>query len=104
MFGMRWSVSTTAIGAFSEHGPDGARVTARGLGEELDAAHVRHALVGEHDRDRRLLVEDLERAARVGRGEDLVLAFEGEGHRLEDRLLVVDDQDPGQTLGHHHPR
>ena len=67
------------------------------LGHELDAAHVGHPLVGEHDGDRGLLVEQVERAARVARGEHLVVVLEGEGHRLEDGFLVVDDQDPGQT-------
>ena len=69
------------------------------LGHELDAAHVGHALVGEHDGDRGFLIEQIERASRVARGEHLVIVLEGEGHRLEDGFLVVDDQNPRQASG-----
>ncbi len=48
---------------------------------------------------------ELERAARVRRRVDLVVVLEREGHRLEDGLLVVDDQDAGAggDVAHHQP-
>ena len=44
-------------------------------------------------------------APRVGRRVDFVVVLEREGHRLEDRLLVVDHQDPRSGgVRHHHPK
>ena len=87
------------VGEAGEDHAHRRRVPLADLAHELDAAHVRHALVREHDRDGRLLVEQLERAARVARRQHLVIVLEGERHRLEDGFLVVDDQDPRQAPG-----
>ena len=75
--------------------PDRAGMAPLHLGDELDATHVGHALVGEHHRERSLRIEQIERAARVGRGLDVVVVLEREAHRLEDGFLVIDDQDSG---------
>ena len=53
-------------------------------------------------RSKLLAREGLERLLAVARGDDLVaLLLEREAQQLEDRLLVVDEQDPRPGLGHH---
>src|SRR5829696_1428767 len=70
-------------------------------GEDLDPAHVRHANVGEDDvrLERRELREPLSTAVRGVRVEAGVAQQDPE--RLEDSLLVVDDQDFGCARGDH---
>ena len=71
---------------------DGLRVDLAHLGEQLDAAHAVHAVVGEHHGGR-VLVQDLERLLAASRDADLVVAAEGQ---LEDPGvldLVVDEED-----------
>ena len=70
-------------------------------GEDLDAADVRHADVGEHDVRLQLgeLLEPARAAVRGVRVEAGVAQQDAE--RLEDALLVVDDEDGGSASGDH---
>ena len=70
-------------------------------GEDLHAAHVRHAHVGEHDvrLERRELRETRPAPVRRVRVEAGVAQEDAE--RLEDPLLVVDDEHGGCAIGAH---
>lgn len=70
----------------------------RGLGQQVDAAHPRHALVAEEHGDRRLR-EDGERLFSAARGDDLELLLELQSEELEVLRLVIDVQhDPRPLL------
>ncbi len=75
-----------------EHDAHGAGLDRDGALQELGAAHAGHHLVHDHERDF-LALEDLDARAAVAGGEHAVVVAEGELDRLEDRRLVVDDQD-----------
>ena len=66
--------------------------------EELDAAHVRHHLVDDHERDV-LALQDLEPLLAGQRREDPVVVLQGHRDRLDDRLLVVDHEDAVALAG-----
>ena len=68
------------------------------MAQELDAGHLRHALVGEHDVDG-LLAEDLQPVGGAGGAQDLVVEAEQVLDALDDVGLVVHDQDG--VLGAH---
>ena len=76
-----------------QHHADRARVALDHALEELDAGHAGHHLVGHHHRDV-LAIEDREPLLGARRREDAVLGAKRQFETLEDRLLVVDDQDP----------
>jgi hypothetical protein len=63
--------------------------------EELDAAHLGHALVGEDDLDG-LPFHEGPGFRRAGGGEDLEVLFQGAAQGLLGADLVVDDQDGGE--------
>ena len=75
-----------------EHHPHGLGLALDHLLEELDPAHRGHHLVDDHQRDL-LALEDLHTVVTVGRREDLVVLAQGHLEGLEDRFLVVDDED-----------
>ena len=85
------------VGEAGEDHSDRRRMALAHLRHELDTAHAGHTLVGQHDRDGRFLVQDVEGAAGVGRGVNLVIVREGEHHRFEDGFLVIDDQNAGEV-------
>ena len=67
---------------------------------DLEAVDARHHDVEDHEVEA-LAGEGLERLLAVARGDDLVaLLLEGEAQQLEDRLLVVDQQDARSGLVH----
>ena len=75
-----------------EHHPHRLRLALDHLLEELDPAHRGHHLVDDHQRDL-LALEDLHAVVAVGRREDLVVLAQRQLEGLQDRLLVVDDED-----------
>ena len=75
-----------------EHHADRLRVALDRLLEELDTAHRGQHLVGDDERDV-LALEDLEPLFTAGRREDAVIGSERQLEGLEDRRLVVDDED-----------
>src|SRR5262249_19510280 len=81
------------VGVAREEDADRARAALDGALQELDARHARHHLVCDHQRHV-LALEDGEPLLAAGGGEDAVVGAEGELERLEDRDLVVDDEDP----------
>jgi hypothetical protein len=89
------------VGEAGQDDAGGGRLHLEDPGEELDTGHLRHPLVRDHHRHRPLPLEEVERLGGGGGGEDLVFVLEGVGHRLEDRLLVVDDQDPAAFRAGH---
>lgn len=69
-----------------------------GLGEEIKACHGRHLLVGDDDGEL-LLLQDLERGERIGRGGNEITGADksfAEGN--QHNLLVIDDEDAMRSL------
>ena len=80
------------VGERGEDDADRVGLARAHLAQQLDAGHLRHALVGDDDRDL-LAVEDAERLGATARGQDVERLAEVEPERVEVVLLVVDDQD-----------
>jgi hypothetical protein len=59
--------------------------------EELGAAHTGHSLIGD-DQGRVLLLKDFQPLSPVRSRQDTVVRLEGVLEKLEDRDLVVDDE------------
>jgi len=74
-----------------EHHADRPWVALDGALQELDAGHDRHHLVGD-DQRHVLALEDLEPLGAGAGAQHPVVVLEGELQRLEDRLLVIDDE------------
>ena len=75
-------------------------MTLPGLGQELVALHLGHALVRDDDRDVRLFPEDVERLDRRRGGQHPVIVLEQVLERDQDVRLVVDDQDRAMRWVH----
>ncbi len=68
------------------------------LGEEVEAEHLGHALVGDDDREG-LLGDQFEGLGGAGGGDDgIAVAFEGHFERRQDNGLIIDNED-GQWCG-----
>ena len=98
---------SVGVGVRREQRPPCAREQVHRLLEELDAAHLRHAVVGEQHRDPRAaqlqLAQDLHRLGARGRAYDSVvlsvLTPQVAGHRSRHRRVVVDGQQYGPVRG-----
>ena len=80
------------LGVAGEHHADDFGVSIADRGEQVDAAHVRHALVGHHHLGRGL-VQEFERLGPARRAQHLHLLVAQQAlERLEDVHLVVDEE------------
>ncbi|MNF33839.1 hypothetical protein D3C84_146650 [compost metagenome] len=87
------------VGIAGEQDAQGLGRDLAGLGEQLGAAHLRHALVADQDMHR-LALQALQGAARIALGEHLVLAAELHGQAAQDALFIVDEQDADRCCCH----
>ena len=83
------------VGEASQDNADRLRESLVGLAQQFDAGHAWHALIGDHDCNRLILLHDLEGLRRVGGRQDFIEVHERKRHRLEDGFLVVNDQNSG---------
>ena len=86
------------VGIAGEQDAQAVRGDLAGPGQQLGAAHLRHALVADENLHR-LAAQALQGAPRVGLGEHLVVPAELHGQAAQDAFLVVDEEDAGQAGG-----